>query len=100
MTRYIHNLSAVLFYSLGVSYMVAYVLHFNTLGGFWPAWWMEIADLPFAVVAMLYGGSSLYLSIVKPGQKSYVLAGLIVLPLMLLFSFLFVLNYWDVFFKN
>ena len=63
MLKQLHRTSAWLFYLFGVSYFLAYLFWRNEVGDPWPQLWMSIADLPFAVVAMLYGGMSLYRSI-------------------------------------
>jgi len=91
---YLHKLSAFLFYLLGSSFFAAYLLHFNHLYGPWPQWWMSVADLPLILIAMLFGGTSLYVSVIKPGKKSAIASLVIGLPLTALFTFLVMLNFW------
>jgi len=55
---------------------------------------MKVADLPMALVAALYGGTSLYRSIKQREDASWPLLTLIGLPLLALLTFLFLLNYW------
>ena len=96
MTQYLNKLSAVLFYVLGTSFFVAYLLSVKDSMEPLVSMWLRIGDLPLAVVAMLYGGTSLYLS-VKPADKfSRGLAITIAVPLIALFIFLFMLNFWEV----
>lgn len=96
MSRYLHRISAILFYLLGASYFVGYLLHRNAMAGPWPLWWMSVADLPLALVALAYGGTSLYLSTKKTDQPQKGKAMLIALPLFLVFILLFLLNYWQI----
>jgi len=97
MIRDLHRISAVLFYLLGTSFFVGYLLYANLIGGLWPAWWMQVADLPLILSAMLYGGLSLFLSISKT-EKSSIAAVVIGVPLVALFTFLLLLNFWNVIF--
>jgi len=95
MRNFIKSLSGFFFYLLGSSYFVAYLLHFNQIGGLWGRWWMDIADLPFALTALLYGGSSLYSSITTKDQKSFAAIFIIGVPLIAVFCFLCALNFWE-----
>jgi hypothetical protein len=91
--RYLHALSSFFFYTLGVSFFVAYLLFRS---GIWPvasALWLQVADLPFALCAILYGGLSFYLSL-RPEGGSKALAWGVAIPLALVFCFLVVLNFW------
>lgn len=81
---------------LGTSFFGAYLLSFNQIGGGLPLWWIQVADLPMILSALVYGGSSLYVSMVKPGNKSYGLFLIIAVPLTLLFLFFAVFNFWEV----
>lgn len=96
MSRSLHRLSAFLFYLLGASYFVSYLFYRNEMGAPWPMWWMSIADLPLALVALIYGGTSLYLSTQKTEQAQRVKAILIAIPLFVVFGVLVVLNFWEV----
>lgn len=97
MLKHLHSLSAILFYVLGASFFVAYLLHFNKLLGLWPRWWFEVADMPLIIAAILYGGTSLFLSIYNPERSSTALKYSIAIPLIALFLFLVALNYWSLF---
>lgn len=57
---------------------------------------MQIADLPLIIAAVTYGASSLYLSMIKDGSKSYPLFLTIALPSVLIIGFLIVFNFWEV----
>lgn len=94
MLPYLHRLTAILFYLVGTTFFLAYLLYYNEIGGNTGYWWLTIADLPLAMVAMLYGGSSLYLS-VKPKNKDPLALKLVIfVPLMLIFAALVILNFW------
>jgi len=95
MTNHLHKLSAVLFYALGCSFFGAYLLFTNNLYAPWPEWWLNVGDLPLILCGLLYGGSSLYLSVAIPKKKSTVLALFIIIPLTTLFIFLILLNFWE-----
>jgi len=96
MLTYIHKLSGFLFYLLGGSFFLSFMLQYNQIGSF-GGWWLKVADLPLALVGVLYGGSSLYLS-VKPKDKGSTSLGFIIgLPLTLLFVSFIVMNFWPVF---
>lgn len=96
MIQYVHKLSAFLFFLLGSSFFGAYLLYRNDIGEGWPRWWLAIADLPLALVAVIYGGTSLYLSLRKPDKGSKVLAAFIIIPLVAIFTVVIVLNFWNV----
>ena len=96
MTKSLHQLSGIFFYVLGTTFFVAYLLLRNDVVAPWPVWWLRIADLPLVLVAMFYGGTSLYLS-VKPAEGPARLQPLaIAVPLGLLFGLLVVLNFWEI----
>ncbi len=92
--RTLHQVSAVAFYLLGIGFFTAAVLLKNEAGGNWPAWWMQVADLPLALSAIVYAGFSLYQSM-KPGDgHSRRLAWGIAIPLVTFFMMILVLNFW------
>ncbi len=94
MLRYLHQLSALFFYLIGTSFFVAYLLLRNSIWPVFSAVWLQTADLPFALCAILYGGLSLYMSLRNPGRSSRMLAWGIAVPLVALFAILVVLNFW------
>ena len=96
MRNYVKSLSGFFFYTLGISFFTAYLLHFNQLGGLWSRWWMDVADLPFALTAMLYAGTSLYDSITTKERVSIAAIVIISMPLIVAFCLLAALNFWDV----
>ncbi|MEI8230906.1 MAG: hypothetical protein WCG83_07280 [Candidatus Peregrinibacteria bacterium] len=96
MGRTLHSLSSFLFYLLTGSFFIAYLLDRNSLLLPWSDWWMKIADLPLALVALLYGGSSLYFSVKRKEGVSWGVLLFIAIPLTALFIFLVILNFWNV----
>ncbi len=94
---FVQRLSGFLFYALGASFFGAYLLLRNDALPPWPLWWMQVADLPLALVALFYGGASLSLSIRPSGGPSRLGSLSIVIPLAALFTALVILNFWDVF---
>lgn len=98
MGRFLHSLSSALFYLLVGSFFVAYLLDRNSILLPWSDWWLKIADLPLALVALVYGGSSLYFSVKHRDQEgiAWGLFLFITIPLVTLFIFLLFLNFWTV----
>ena len=94
--KFLHSISATLFYLLGISFFGSYLLQRNLLGGLWPKWWMEVADLPLILIAGLFGGTSLYLSLTKGEKRSIIAMIFIGIPLIALFLFFVALNFWEV----
>lgn len=94
MLRYLRQLSAFAFYVLGTTFFVAYVLLRNSLLGTWPALWMQVADMPLALSAILYGGISFYLTL-RPRKRvsAGILATIVALPLTAFFLLLVVLKF-------
>jgi hypothetical protein len=94
MLSFIHGFSATLFYLLGSVFFLSYLLLTNELSTPWPRLALGVFDLPLIAVAVLYGGTSLYRSVRDPKHPSKLLALAIALPLLALFVFLAVLNFW------
>ena len=92
---YLHRLSGILFYLLGGSFFLAFMLQYNEIGIF-GGWWLRVADLPLALVGILYGGSSLYLSVKPKNKDSKILMSIIGIPLIMIFFILIVMNFWPV----
>jgi hypothetical protein len=90
--RFLHQLSAFLFYILGASFFVAYLLYRNSIEPVWSAWWLQVADVPFLFTAMVYGGTSLYLSLY--GSKKSVIGAIVLVILLVLLAVFAALNYW------
>jgi len=57
---------------------------------------MEVADLPLILVAGLFGGTSLYISLTKGEKRSIIAMVIIGLPLIAMFLFFVALNFWNV----
>ena len=93
MLRYLHTLSAVLFYLLGSSFFLAYILLRNRIGGAMPALWMDIGDLPLLLSGVLYGGVSVIRSVQGEAPVSALLVIAIGLPLLILFGAVAVLTF-------
>lgn len=91
---FFRSLAGSLFYLVGGSFFIAYVLLKNNIYPLHAAWWMQVADLPFAATALLYGGLSLYQSLAG-SRASRVLPFVIGVTLVLLFVFLVFLNFWQ-----
>lgn len=96
MSQFLHRLSAILFYLLAGSFFISYLLLRNEIGLPWSQWWLKVADLPLALVAVLYGGTSLYRSVKRAEGVSRPLLIVIGIPLLAFFIFLIVLNFWNV----
>jgi hypothetical protein len=97
MAETLKHISGIFFYIVGGTLFAAYLLHANGMGGAWPLWWLHIADLPMGLVACLYGGSSFYLSVTSPGNRSRLLLSFVVILLAVVFLAFAALNFWDAF---
>lgn len=96
MITHLKKISGFLFYVLGGTFFIAYMLHYNqitSIGG----WWLKVADLPLALVGVLYGGTSLYMSVKPRDGDSKPLYIIIGVPLIIIFSTLLVMNFWPLF---
>ena len=93
MVRYLHTLSAVLFYILGTSFFLAYIFLRNGIMQNNAMEWLNIGDMPLLLTGMLYGGISVYLSIRDDQNHSRGLMIAIGLPLLILFIVLAGLNF-------
>lgn len=80
----VRKASGFLFYTVGILLIIVLVL---VKRGLVPAVapYLHIADLPILFIAMLYGGSSLYVSLSR-GKKSLPLLLVIFVPLGVLFA--------------
>ncbi|MCF7844332.1 MAG: hypothetical protein K9M03_00700 [Kiritimatiellales bacterium] len=96
MTHYLHKVTGILFFLLGISLFVAYLLMHNGIYASQTAWWIQRADLSFALTTLIYGGTGLYLSIHPKDKPSRALALTIGIPVAAFFVFLFILNFWEV----
>lgn len=95
MLMFLHQLSGIVFYILGLSFFVAWVMMKNAIAPVPAAVWMQIGDLPLAFSAIVYGGLSLYRS-VRPASGSVptMLPWIIGVPLAVFFALLLVINFW------
>jgi hypothetical protein len=93
-TKYLHQLSAFLFYLLGSAFFVAYILYRNGLGGAFPIRLLTEADLPLLACAMLYGGLSVIRSVDEEGSSKG-LRWAIGAPLFVIFLVFVVFNFWN-----
>lgn len=96
MIRFLHSLSAFCFYLLGSAMFGSFVLLRNGLYAPWPERLLTTADLPLLAAGMLYGGTSVYLSLRDEGSSSRALALTVALPLLALFLLVLALNFWPV----
>jgi hypothetical protein len=93
MSRFLHTLSAILFYLLGGSYFLAIVLNYNDIAGTAPRVWMDIMDLPLLLTGLLFGGISLYRSVRSDGDTSHALIVGLAFPLVILFGLMLITNF-------
>ena len=94
MARFLHTLSAILFYILGFSYFLMYILQNNKIAVVPSQLWLYRGMLPLLCVALLYGGLSIYLSLTQEQKPSRPLAMGIAAPLAIMFVVLVVLKFW------
>lgn len=92
----LHRLSAVLFFVLGLTFALAYILFRNGIAGAWPLWWLQVADLPLLLAGLVYGSISIERSLQRPSAPSRALPSVIFVPAFLLFMFFVFLNFWPI----
>ncbi len=90
----LHRISAVLFFVLGLTFALAYMLFRNEIAGTWPLWWLQVGDLPLLLAGLTYGGISIERSLQRPSAPSRLLSSVIFLPAGFLFLFFAILNFW------
>ncbi len=90
----LQRVSGFFFFVLGTSFFGAWMLIRNKLWLTDAAIWMQIADLPLALSALVYGGTSLYLSLHRGAKPPKNLEWMIGAPLGLIFVMILVLNFW------
>ncbi len=73
--------------------MLAVVFMQAGMFGLWPAWWMQVAELPLLLTGMMFGGLSLYISIRGPGAFSTVMAGIMTVVMMAFFGVMVGVNF-------
>ncbi len=94
MTTILHRVSGACFYLLGLTFFLAYIGVRNDVLANASATWMQVADLPFALSAIAYGGLSFYRSLTTE-EGSMALALGIGIPLALFFLVIVFLNFWS-----
>ena len=94
MIRYLHTLSAIIFYLLGSSFFLAYILQINKIAVAPSLLWLQKGILPLLCVALLYGGTSIYLSITNELKPSRTIAIVITIPLIVVFLVFMFLKFW------
>ncbi len=85
MLRYLHSLSAWLFYLLAGAFFAAYILYHNDILARTAGQFLYIGQLPLLIASLLYGGLSVYQSIRGEESTSRTLGIIITLPLAVLF---------------
>jgi hypothetical protein len=92
MLRYLHTLSAALFYILAGLFFLMLILARNNVLSVANTL-LNITDLPLLLAGLLFGGLSLYRSIRKDGDLSHGLLAGIAIPLVILFVLLMIANF-------
>jgi hypothetical protein len=84
-TKKIHDVSAFLFFLLAFGYLFAALAFRN---GYWPSlmiFGMRLLDIPFAAIALLYGGSGLHLQINDAKEDADSIWGILIFAICLVF---------------
>ena len=94
---YIHKLTGVLFYCLGSSFLLLHLARRNNwLSNDLAFFIFDTFDLSFIFIALLYGGTSVHLSMRRKDHKATATGIIIAIVLCALFGYLALLNYWTV----
>jgi hypothetical protein len=94
MLRTLQKVSGAAFFLLGLSFFAAYVLLRNGVWTNESAIWMQVADLPLALSAVVYGGICVYCGVRDPSHTSTKLAVVIAFPLFVVFAVIVAMNFW------
>lgn len=93
MLRFLHSLSAWLFYPIAGSFFLAYLMLRH---GEWTdatLWWLKVMDLPLFLSGVLYGTTSIALSVTDPNHPSKGLLWGTFLPAAILLIVVILLNF-------
>lgn len=93
MLRFLQTLSAWIFYPLAGSFFFAYLCRRQEWLGALPLWWLHVLDLPLLLAGLLYGGTSILMSVSDAERPSFGLILGIFLPIVLILAAVFVLNF-------
>ncbi len=96
MSLTLKNISGFCFYLFGITLFASYVMFTNDIYARESAWWLQRIDLPFALSAFVYGGTSLYLSLAPKNKTSKALAWAITAILGTFFTIILTLIFWGV----
>ncbi|MFH1012258.1 MAG: hypothetical protein V1760_00735 [Candidatus Peregrinibacteria bacterium] len=92
-SKNIHEVSAIFFFILAFSYVIAALAFRNDLMVPWATLFMRILDIPFALVALLYGGSTLYLQLNEGEENATPWSIIIIATCILLFGLVVFVNF-------
>lgn len=92
-TRNLHGVTANLFFAIALVMMVAALAFRNGQMVSLATFLIRILDVPFALVALLYGGSGLYLQINEGRETSSVWGILVVAVCILMFGLVVFVNF-------
>lgn len=94
MLRYLHSLSALLFYVLGAGMFLSYVLMHKNIQPVFALRFLQIMDMPLLLTGLLYGGISIYRSLHDESKgTSIILALALGFPLVALFFVVVAMNF-------
>jgi len=87
----LYKTATALFYVLGVTFVIAELLRRLQIGGLWPTYYMNVADVPLYISAIIYGCGSFYRSITS--KNSPLLGFIISLVVLFFVAIILYLNY-------
>lgn len=91
--KFLHQLSAWVFYVLGTSFFVAYLGVRQNVAAPLSLWWLNVLDLPLLISGLLYGASSVILSITDHERPSVTAIVSVLLPAALILLAVLILNF-------
>jgi len=93
-TKNLHDVSAVLFFVLAFAYVAVALAFRNDFMASAAIFLMRLLDVPFALAALLYGGSGLYLQINEGKEEADSAWGYIIFAFsLLLFGLVIFINF-------
>ena len=89
----LHDVSALYFFVLGFVYVLLALVFRNGFFVDGALLWMRILDIPFALISLLYGGSTLYLQLNEEEETVSPWSVIIVAACILLFGLVVFVNF-------
>lgn len=93
MLQFLNRLSAAVFYPLCATFFIAYLGVKQEVAAPAALWWLGVFDLPLLLSGVLYGASSVVLSVTDHDKPSAAVVWSVFLPAVLIVAAVLALNF-------